>query len=280
MEHDILSAPGRRPGAVASTPMPDAGGTQTGADALQTVSTVSTHQAGSGSEPVGRPVPGSTRDAADLDPLALVESFSPAEAEAASGSGTSDALERIRDLHRDAPPMDGPRIAPGLAAGTAAPDFTLRDAQGVPISLTDFRGQPVALIFYPLDWSPGCSVQLDLYQQEREEFTSRGIALLGISVDSIYSHGAWAATRGITYPLLSDFHPRGEVARRYQVWRDQDGFSERAVYVIDAEGIIRWAHVSPQLSHLPDFDELLAALDLVRIDAPSDSAESGRMVTT
>jgi peroxiredoxin len=119
------------------------------------------------------------------------------------------------------------------------------------------------LVFYPLDWSPGCSVQLELYQQEYNEFSSRGIELIGISVDSLYSHGAWAHVRGITYQLLSDFHPRGEVARRYGVWRERDGFSERAVYLLDADGVVRWTYVSPYLHHLPPFDELVGALDTV-----------------
>lgn len=167
----------------------------------------------------------------------------------------------VRDLHLSAPPMDGERVVPGLPVGTVAPDFELPDASGNRVRLSQFRGEPVALVFYPLDWSPGCSVQLELYQQEIDQFSSRGIRLLAVSVDSIYSHGAWAEVRGIRYPLLSDFQPRGEVARRYGVWRDEDGFSERAVYLIDREGVVRWAHVSPRLKELPDFDALVAALE-------------------
>ncbi|WP_210479420.1 peroxiredoxin [Naasia sp. SYSU D00948] len=179
-----------------------------------------------------------------------------------------DAVEKtpgdVADLWRTAPPMRGERRNEGLPVGAPAPDFTLPDARNQPVSLSDFRGTPVVLVFYPLDWSPGCSQQLELYQQELDEFASRGIALLGISVDSIYSHGAWAAVRGLTFPLLSDFAPKGEVARRYGVWRDADGFSERALYLVDGEGVIRWAHVSPELHHLPDIYELLDALDRVR----------------
>lgn len=198
-----------------------------------------------------------------MDPLSLVESF---QAPVEGPQTPLDGVD-VRELYRTAPPMEGERVAPGLPAGTPAPDFTLPDATGTPVSLSDYRGRPVALVFYPLDWSPGCSVQLELYQREYDEFASRGVQPIGISVDSIYSHGAWAAVRGIGFPLLSDFQPRGEVARRYRVWREADGFSERALYVVDAEGIIRWAHVSPQLHHLPDFDELVAALDLVRAPA-------------
>jgi len=171
------------------------------------------------------------------------------------------ALEELRNLYRKAPKMEGPAVAPGLPVGTPAPDFALPNAQGELVRLGDFRGRPVVLVFYPLDWSPGCSQQLDLYQSEWAEFERRGAVLLGISVDSIYSHGAWAYVRGLTFPLLADFHPKGEVARRYQVWREADGFSERALFVVDPEGTIAYAHVSPFLHHVPDVQELLDALD-------------------
>lgn len=177
----------------------------------------------------------------------------------------------VRDLHLTAPQMDAERVAEGLPAGAAAPDFALPNADGDIVRLSDYRGRPVALVFYPLDWSPGCSVQLELYQQEYDEFASRGVKLIAVSVDSIYSHGAWAAVRGIHYPLLSDLHPHGETAKRYHVWREQDGHSERAIFVIDEHGVITWANVSPRLKHLPDFDELVAALDAV---ATPDSARA------
>jgi peroxiredoxin len=145
--------------------------------------------------------------------------------------------------------------------GTSAPDFALPDASGRKVSLSDYRGHPTVVVFYPLDWSPGCSQQLDLYQEELDSFTRRGARLLAISVDSIYSHGAWAAVRRIEFPLLADFHPKGEAAQRYDVYRDEDGFSERAVFVVDEQGVIRYAHVSPFLHHVPDIYELFAALD-------------------
>lgn len=178
--------------------------------------------------------------------------------------GEREGLEGLRNLYKRAPKMEAPRVAPGLAVGEKAPDFALPDAEGRLVRLSDFRGRPVVLAFYPLDWSPGCSQQLDLYQAELEEFHRRGAVLLGISVDSLYSHGAWAFVRGLTFPLLSDFHPKGEVARRYRVWREVDGFSERALYVVDGEGIIRYAHVSPYLHHIPPIEELFQALDALR----------------
>lgn len=203
------------------------------------------------------------------DPLALVDTFPPL------APGSDDPEIDVRELHRTAPPMTGARVAEGLAAGTAAPEFELPQADGTPVRLSDFRGRPVALVFYPLDWSPGCSVQLELYQQEYDEFASRGFQVLGISVDSIYSHGAWAAVRGIRFPLLSDANPHGEVARRYGIWREEDGFSERAIFLVDADGVIRWSHVSAELHHLPDFDELIAAMDDVS-SSHSDRPEEVR----
>lgn len=176
-------------------------------------------------------------------------------------TGRDLSLQDVADLYLSAPPMGGAAESAGLPVGTPAPDFMLPDAQGRPVSLSDYRGRRVLLVFYPLDWSPGCSRQLELYEQELEEFRRRGVEPIGISVDSIYSHGAWAAVRRLTFPLLSDFHPKGEVARRYGVWRESDGFSDRALYVVDADGVIRWAHVSPRVDHLPDIYELFAALD-------------------
>jgi peroxiredoxin len=196
--------------------------------------------------------------------------------QAGSADPGRGGLDAVRDLFRTAPPMDGERVATGLEPGTPAPDFALPDASGGLVRLSDFRGTPVALVFYPLDWSPGCSVQLELYQQEYEEFASRGFQLLAVSVDSIYSHGAWAAVRGIRYPLLSDFQPRGETARMYRVWREDDGHSERAVYLIDRDGVIRWASVSPRLKQLPDFDELLAAMDAVAAQPATPASAAAR----
>jgi peroxiredoxin len=201
----------------------------------------------------------------------------PAPALRGAGSiatGTSATLDDIAELYRHAPKMEGARLSTPLAPGTRAPDFTLPDPSAHLVRLSEYRGINVVLVFYPLDWSPGCSQQLDLYQLELEEFRRRDAAVLGISVDSMYSHGAWAAVRGITFPLLSDFHPRGDVARRYQVYRDQDGFSDRALYVVDAEGTIRYSHVSPFLHHVPDIYELLGALDSVQMQHAAETARA------
>jgi peroxiredoxin len=172
-------------------------------------------------------------------------------------------LESIANLYKSAPGMTGTAVNTPLPEGSMAPDFTLPDANNAPVSLHDFRGSPVVLVFYPLDWSPTCSDQLSLYQAEMAEFERYGAKVVGISVDSLYSHGAWAAVRGLTFPLLADFHPKGEVSRLYHVYRDGDGFSERALYVIDAEGVIRYATVSPQLDHIPDIYELYGVLSRI-----------------
>jgi peroxiredoxin len=183
------------------------------------------------------------------------------------GNHAGTTLEQVANLYKSAPPMEGLAEAPGLPAGSRAPDFTLPDANGRPVSLSDFRGRNVVLVFYPLDWSPACSDQLSLYQSELDEFERHNAVVLGISVDSLYSHGAWAAVRGLDIPLLADFHPRGEVARLYRVMRDSGGFSERALFVIDGEGVIRYAHVSPELHRVPDVYELFDQLKTINTQA-------------
>jgi peroxiredoxin len=174
------------------------------------------------------------------------------------------AIDRLQDLFHTSPPMEQPALSVPLEAGVEAPEFALPDATGKLVRLSDFRGTTVVLVFYPLDWSPGCSQQLDLYSQELAEFTTRGAEVLGISVDSVYSHGAWAALRGIAFPLLADFHPKGAVVQDYSVWRPDDGYSDRALYVVDGDGVIRYATVAPRLDFVPDLDELLDAVDEAR----------------
>jgi peroxiredoxin len=178
-------------------------------------------------------------------------------------------IHDIADLYRHAPKMEGQARNAPLPPGTRAPEFALPDASGRLVRLSDFRGNPFVLVFYPLDWSPGCSQQLDLYQHELDEFERRGAKVVGISVDSVYSHGAWAAVRGITFPLLADFNPKGDVARKYHVYRDIDGFSERAVYVVDGDGVIRYSDVSPFVHHIPDIYELFKVLDSLKTVAPA-----------
>jgi peroxiredoxin len=147
-----------------------------------------------------------------------------------------------------------------LPPGTQAPEFALASTPSQTVSLADFRGKPVILAFYPEDWSPVCSDQLALYQQVLPEFQKFDAVLLGISVDGIWSHLAFAKDRNLRFPLLADFEPKGEVSRTYQVYRANDGTSERALYVIDAEGIVRWSYVSP-VGINPGADGILRALE-------------------
>jgi peroxiredoxin len=147
-----------------------------------------------------------------------------------------------------------------LPPGSKAPEFALPSTPDQRVSLAEFRGQPVILAFYPEDWSPVCSDQLALYQELLSEFQRFDATLLGISVDGIWCHLAFAKDRNLHFPLLADFEPKGEVARAYQVYRAQDGTSERALYVIDAEGMVRWSYVSP-VGVNPGADGILRALE-------------------
>jgi peroxiredoxin len=147
-----------------------------------------------------------------------------------------------------------------LAPGTTAPDFSLHSTPDQAVSLLDFRGRPVILAFYPADWSPVCGDQMALYNEIRSEFARFNAELLGISVDGIWCHLAFAKDRHLHFPLLADFEPKGDVARRYGVYRAHDGTSERALFVIDADGIIRWSYVSP-IGINPGADGILRALE-------------------
>ena len=147
-----------------------------------------------------------------------------------------------------------------LPPGTEAPEFRLPSTPDQTVSLSEFRGRPVILAFYPEDWSPVCSDQMALYQELLPEFQRFNAALLGISVDGVWSHLAFAKDRNLHFPLLADFEPKGEVARLYQVYRTKEGTSERALYVIDPDGIVRWSFVSP-VGVNPGADGILRALE-------------------
>jgi peroxiredoxin len=147
-----------------------------------------------------------------------------------------------------------------LPPGTKAPDFQLDGGADQATSLADFRGRPVILVFYPGDWSPVCSDQLALYQELQPEFEKFDAQLVGISVDSTWSHLAFAENRHLQFPLLADFEPKGEVSRSYQAYRPADGTSERALYVLDADGVIRWSYISP-VDVNPGADGILRALE-------------------
>jgi peroxiredoxin len=149
-----------------------------------------------------------------------------------------------------------------LAAGTKAPPFTLKSIPGRSYSLSDFQGKPVVLAFYPADWSPVCGDQMALYNEMRDEFATYGAQVLGVSVDGEWCHKAFAEARNIRFPLLSDFEPKGEVSRRYGAYDAQNGISQRALFVIDGNGVIRWSYLSP-VEVNPGADGIFAALDQI-----------------
>jgi peroxiredoxin len=155
-----------------------------------------------------------------------------------------------------------------LPAGTNAPAFELPSGPDQKLSLADLRGRPTVLVFYPEDWSPVCSDQLALYQELLPEFQRYDAELVGISVDGIWSHLAFARDRNLHFPLLSDFEPKGEVARTYGVYRDGAGTSERALFVIDADGVVHWSYVSP-VDINPGADGILRALEGLRAEDDS-----------
>ena len=147
-----------------------------------------------------------------------------------------------------------------LEFGTPAPDFSLHATPDQVVSLSEFRGRPVILAFYPADWSPVCGDQMALYNEILSEFRRFNAELVGISVDGAWCHLAFSQDRKLHFPLLADFEPKGGVARAYGVYRDHDGTSERALFVIDADGIIRWSYVSP-VGVNPGADGILGALE-------------------
>jgi peroxiredoxin len=147
-----------------------------------------------------------------------------------------------------------------LPAGTPAPSFELNATPDQKVDLEHFRGRPVVLVFYPADWSPVCGDQLALYNEILPEFNKHAAQLIGISVDGVWCHTAYAQQRKLHFPLLADFHPQGAVSKQYGVYRSQDGVSERALFVLDRDGVIRWSYVSP-LGVNPGADGILNALE-------------------
>jgi peroxiredoxin len=149
-----------------------------------------------------------------------------------------------------------------LGPGETAPNFKLSSTQGKQIELASLKGQPVILAFYPADWSPVCGDQMVLYNEILPEFEHFGAQLLGISVDGIWSHRAFSEDRNLRFPLLADFEPKGKVARAYGVYNAEGGNSKRALFVIDAEGVIHWSYVSPPAVN-PGADGILRALESI-----------------
>jgi peroxiredoxin len=147
-----------------------------------------------------------------------------------------------------------------LSAGTVAPNFTLRVTPDQNLTLSDLKGKNVIIAFYPADWSPVCGDQVTLYNELLPEFHKYDAELLGISVDGVWCHAAFARNRNLHFPLLADFEPKGEVARKYRAYRATEGVCERALFVLDRAGNIAWSYCSP-IAVNPGADGILDALE-------------------
>jgi peroxiredoxin len=154
------------------------------------------------------------------------------------------------------------RVANGhiLQPGTTAPDFTPHATPDQSLSLSDLKGRPVVLAFYPADWSPVCGDQMALYNEALPEFQHYSAEIVGISVDGVWCHAAFAKDRNLQFPLLADFEPKGAVAKLYGAYRNHDGYCERALFVIDRNGVIAWSYLSPVAVN-PGADGILQALE-------------------
>ncbi len=159
-----------------------------------------------------------------------------------------------------------------LPPGTKAPPFTLKSTPDQSVSLSDFHGQPVILAFYPADWSPVCGDELALFNQALPEFRKYNAELLGISVDSAWSHVAYSQNRNLHFPLLSDYNPKGKVASEYGVYLPKEGEAARALFVIDGKGIIRWSYLSP-IGVSPGADGILNALEEMKEESKSKAGK-------
>jgi peroxiredoxin len=154
-----------------------------------------------------------------------------------------------------------------LQPGERAPDFSLKTTPDQEVALHDFLGQPVVLVFYPADWSPVCTDQLSLYNEIMPEFRRFNAEILGISVDGVWGHLAFAKDRKLTFPLLSDFEPKGKVSQAYGAYNEGVGESTRSLFVVDSQGIVAWRHLSPDGIN-PGADGILAALENIGSTKP------------
>ena len=149
-----------------------------------------------------------------------------------------------------------------LQPGITAPDFTLRSTPDQSISLNQYRGNPVILVFYPADFSPVCGDEMTLFNELLPEFQRLNAEVIGISVDGVWCHLAFSKEKNLKIPLLADFEPKGEVAKKYGVYRKKDGIAERALFLLDKDGIIRYSYVSP-IGVNPGADGILKALESI-----------------
>ncbi len=148
-----------------------------------------------------------------------------------------------------------------IEAGAVAPDFTLPDQDGDEVALQDLAGQISVLVFYPLDFSPVCTDQLNVYQEVLPELEAKGAKLYGVSVDSAFSHKAFQDHLGISIPLLADFHPKGEISNAYGAYIEERGHNQRALVMIGPDLTVAWAHQSPSPLEIPGANLIFDALE-------------------
>jgi peroxiredoxin len=147
-----------------------------------------------------------------------------------------------------------------IEPGSAAPDFALPDQDGNIVKLEDLRDRTSVLVFYPMDWSPVCTDQLNVYQEVLAELEAEGTRLYGVSIDSAFSHKAFRQQLGLSFPLLADFHPKGEVSRAYGAFIEERGHNHRALVMIGPDLVVRWAHRSPSPLEIPGANLIFDAL--------------------
>ncbi len=151
-----------------------------------------------------------------------------------------------------------------LGVGEKAPDFVLKDQNQKEVKLSDFAGKKnVVLVFYPLDWSPVCTNEHACFVNGMRQFETLGAEVLGVSVDSAWSHKAYAEKMGIKYSLLADFHPKGAMSEKYGLYLSDKGITGRAIYIVDKTGKVAWAK-NYDIPVVPDINEVAAALGNVK----------------
>ena len=147
-----------------------------------------------------------------------------------------------------------------IEPGSPAPEFTLPDQDGKEVVLSDYRGRTVVLVFYPADFSRVCTDQLSVYQEVLPQFEEQGAALVGISVDGAFCLKAFQQHLNTTIPLLADFHPKGEVAKAYDVWSEKYGVASRSLVMVGPDGVVQWSYSSPPLE-VPGANLIFDALE-------------------
>jgi len=151
-----------------------------------------------------------------------------------------------------------------IAIGQTAPDFSLKDQSQKDVKLSDFAGKKnVVLVFYPLDWSPTCTNEHVCFVNDMKSFETLDAEVLGVSVDSVWSHKAYAEKMGIHYSLLADFQPRGAMAEKYGVFMTDKGITSRSIVIVNKQGKIAWVK-NYEISVVPDLKEVSAALQQVK----------------